>query len=520
MHDVVIRGGLVVDGSGKPGRRTDVAIDGEKISRIGNVESRGHVDIDASKSVVSPGFIDIHSHSDRVLWMDPEAHSKVRQGVTLEVVGNCGSSATYATSDRDGFEKGSWPSIADYFGALEEQGVAVNVMALVGHGSVRANVMGYDRRPPTARELQIMKRLVIQAMEQGAVGLSTGLVYTPGCFAETDEIIELCRPVHAAGGFHATHLRGEGDTLVDAVEEAIYISRETGIPLQISHHKCMGKHNWGRVSDTLAMIETANDTDSDVTVDAYAYTAGSTGMISLLPPWIHDGGRKHLLKRLEDASIRDRLRTQMVEGLPGWSGRLNGTGWENVMVVSYTPDQSFEGMMVSEIAHKLHADPFDTAFDMLISADGNVQMCIFATCEQDVEMVMKSPFSMIGSDGRALRADGALSRGKPHPRSYGNFPRVLAEYWRRRRIFGLETAVHKMTGMPAERLGLSDRGLLREGAYADIVVFSPELVRDTATFSNPHQYPEGILHVVVNGTITVVDGNHTGHLGGKVLRKT
>jgi len=532
LFDVIIKNGYVIDGAGNPWFKADVGIQNEKIARTGklNTEEATKI-IDALGLVVSPGFIDMHSHSDFLLLINPKAESKIRQGVTTEVVGNCGGSAAPLNEVMKEdikkttplFEEAKleldWSTMREYLNRLDRQGIALNVVPLVGHENVRVPVIGFDNRAPKEAELEEMKKVLVQAMEDGAFGMSTGLIYPPGCYAKTDELIELSKVVASYGGIYTSHIRGEGRELLNSVKEAIEIGEKARLPVEISHHKAGGKNNWGRVKESLKIIDEARARGIDVTCDVYPYIAASFGMSSMLPPWAHEGGTEKLLERLRDPKTRERLRREMEEGLPDWSSPFRTAGWNATMIARCRKNPDFEGKSIAEITQAKRVDPFEFVFNLLIEESASVSVVRFAMCEEDVRTVIQHPVSMIGTDGSAFAQYGVLGEGKPHPRSYGTFPRVLGKYVREEKIVTLENAVRKMTSLPAQKLGLRDRGLVKEGMYADIAIFDPKRVIDKASYTDPHQYPEGIEYVLVNGKIVIERGEHTGVLAGKALRK-
>jgi len=532
MFDLIIKNGHVIDGTGTPRFKADVGVKGEKIANIGKLDKEKALKvIDASRFVISPGFIDMHSHSDSVLLMNGKAESKIRQGITTEVIGNCGSSAAPLNELmkekmrktvpllKEAKLKLDWSTMREYLNRLEKQGTSVNVVPLVGHANLRVCTMGFDNRAPSKNELKTMKKMLAQAMEEGAFGMSTGLIYPPGCYAKTDELIELSKVVARYGGIYTSHIRGEGETLFTSVKEAIEIAEKAKVPVEISHHKAGGKANWGKVKETLKMMDEARAKGIGVTCDVYPYIAASFGLSAMLPPWVHEGGHKELLKKLRDPKIRNRLRREMEEGLQGWSSPLRAAGWEATFIARSRNHPEFEGKSIAEIVQARKVDPFEFVFNLLIQEKTAVSVVRFAMCEEDVRTVMQHPLSMVGTDGSAVAPYGVLGKGKPHPRSYGTFPRVLGKYVREEKILTLENAIHKMTSLPAQKLGLRDRGLIGEGMYADLTIFDPEAVLDKATYIEPHQYPDGIQYVIVNGKIVVNRNEHTGILAGKALRK-
>ncbi len=528
MLDVKIEGATVIDGTGAAGGRTDVGVRDETIAAIGDLsrEAAGRV-VPAAGKVLAPGFIDMHSHSDWSLWANRRSESKVRQGVTTEVVGNCGfSPAPAATEHLDDLKAFAlrltpamhfrWRSMGEYLDALDADGLGLNTVQLVGHGALRIAAMGFARRPPTPDELARMQRLLAEALEAGAWGMSTGLIYAPSSYATTEEVVEVARALRGRG-FYASHIRGEGDSLLAAVREAITIGREADLPVQISHIKAAGRPNWGKVADALALIDAAVAEGLDVLADAYPYTASSTLLRTLLPDWALEGGIEAMLGRLRDPGTRERIRHD-VEAPAASQSLVQRVGWENVMIASAPNRKEAEGRRVSELAVARSLPPFDAVVEVIEAEAGKGQMILFQLDEADVRRALAHPRVMIGSDGSALAPYGELGEGKPHPRNYGTFPRVLGEYVREQRVLPLAQAVHKMTGLPARRLGLKDRGVVRVGARADLVVFDPRAVGDRATYEEPHRYPVGVEHVLVNGRFVIKDGEHTGSLPGTVLR--
>jgi len=519
-YDILIENGFVIDGAGNPWFKADVGILGDLVESVGNLRSAdARRRINARGLVVAPGFIDIHSHSDFTVLVDPRVESKVRQGVTTEVVGNCGTSAAPMSQEvrayrerymREPFpSEPRWETMEDYLNLIDERGASFNIVALVGHGTVRQNVMGFEMRAPTDSELRGMKRLVAEAMKDGAWGMSTGLIYPPSCYADTSEIVELARVLPEYGGVYFSHIRGEGETLLDAVKEAIEIGESAGVSVEIAHFKASGRRNWGKTVESLRLIEEARNRGTDVTFDQYPYIASSTGLTALLPHWSQEGGVERLIQRLRDPVER----LKIADGIES-----DVRDWNNVVISSAGKHPQYEGKSLSEIARTEKKDPVDAAFDLLIAEETRVGVVLFEMDEEDVRRVMSSPYMMVGSDGRAVAPRGSLGTGKPHPRYYGTFPRVLGHYVREK-VITLQEAVRKMTSLPAQRLGLRDRGLLREGFKADITIFDPNEIRDEATFTDPHRFPSGIPYVIVNGTLVVDEAAHTGALAGRALRK-
>ena len=526
MFDLKIAGGTVLDGTGAPPRRADVGITGDRIEAVGDLASEGAGrTLDVAGLTVTPGFIDIHSHSDWRLWGNRRAESKIRQGVTTEVVGNCGFSPAPVSDEFREELRGfalyvpegmdfSWNSTRDYLRRYEDEGVALNVVQLIGHGTLRLAAMGFARRPPTAREQATMERLMDESMADGAAGLATGLIYAPGSYAATDEIVGIAKRAGARRGLYASHIRGEGATLLDAVREAIQIGREGGLPVQVSHIKAAGRAHWGRVKDALALIDAARAEGLDVRADVYPYTASSTSLRTLMPDWVLEGGIEAMLGRLTEPTSRARIRAEITGG----AGMLSrGLGWEDVMIAYAPARPDAQGRRVSEIAASRGQEPLEAAMDLLVDEAGRGNVILFQLDEADFRTALVHPHVMIGSDGSSLAVEGAMAAGRPHPRSYGTFPRVLGHYARDERIITLPEAVRKMTGLPADRLGLTDRGVLRAGARADVVAFDAARIIDRATYEEPHRYAAGVSHVLVNGRVVVEGGEHTGALPGRVL---
>ncbi len=530
MHDIVIRNAEVIDGTGKPANRSDVAVDEGRIAEVGDLSrsSAKHV-IDAKGWAVAPGFIDMHSHADFSLPIWPTADSMLHQGITTAVVGQCGLSpaplldetraeVVAALSGFFGeFVKDvpwhEWSSIGDYLNFLTRQGISPNVLQLVGQGVIRASVMGLGEGRADQGQMATMKDQVVAAMAQGAIGLSTGLIYPPGSFTATEELIELTQTVGECNGYYFSHIRGEGDTLLESVDEAIRIGREAGTPVQISHFKAARKDNWDKSSKALQLIEKAQSEGLDVTADVYPYLAGSTSLVTMLPQWAHVGGPKEILKRLADPAARSKMSTDMQTG-----GFARGIEWSSVLITSSPNRTEYEGRYVSDLANQAGKPAYDWVFDALLKTQLDMGMAVFGMSEENRRREIQFPSMMICTDGFGLATTGPMARGVPHPRNYGAFPRVLGRYVRDLQVLTLEEAVYKMTGLPAQKLRLKDRGLIRPGFTADLVVFDPAAVSDRATYDNPHQYAAGIFHVLVNGQFVIRDGSHTGTKPGAALR--
>ncbi len=511
MLDLLIKNARLIDGTGAPWFYGSIAVQGERIAGLGQFDEPARRVVDAAGRAVTPGFIDAHSHSDDAFFKNPQAESKVRQGVTTEVIGQCGSSAAPRAPKSDHTE--SFASFAEYLELLEAQGIGVNVVPLVGHGNIRAMVMGHANRAALASELEQMCRLTEAALEAGAHGLTTGLIYPPGSYGSHEEIIALAKVVASYGGLYASHMRDEREGLLAAVAETIDVGRQARLPVHISHHKVCGEKNFGLVKESLALVDSMRREGIDVTLDQYPYTAASTGLKVVVPQWAHAGGTEAMRQRLTDSSTRDKIVGEIQSG-----GKEQ---WDCLLVSSCGKEENkrFEGRTLQEIGGMVGKEPVDACLDLLLDENFDVGMVRFAMCEEDVEYVMRHPLVMIGSDATLRATYGPLSSGKPHPRAYGTFPRVLGTYVRERGVLTLEEAVRKMTSFPAQRFQLYDRGLLRPGAYADLVMFDPDTVAELSTYSEPHAYPRGIGMVMVNGVVVIENGEHSGVLPGKVLRR-
>lgn len=527
---IAVVGGMIVDGTGSPWFYSNIYISDGIISKIGHEwEERPEVVIDASGQVVCPGFIDMHGHSDYSLLVNPFAESKVRQGVTTEVIGQCGFSlapindwsAEYLEKTMPDHIKGhvsvDWRTMDEYLNKLEERRTSINVVPFIGHGTVRMNVLRFENREPTEEELEEMKGYVREGMEAGAFGLSTGLIYPPSSYAKTEEIVELCKVVAEYKGMYASHIRGESDTLIEAVKEAIEIGEKSGCRVEISHFKASGKRNWGKTKVTCRIVEEARERGVEVAFDFYPYTASSTGLDVLLPQWALEGGVEAMLRRLRDPEARREIRSYMEDRVR--RGKYaDKEVYDIIRITDFAPNRGIQGKTVAEISKEWGLDPYETVFELLLRSEGRVGIIIHGMNEEDLLRVMRHPLSCVGSDSSCYAKYGPLSETRPHPRAYGTFARVLGYYSRERKILTMEEAIRKMTSAPASRLRLFRRGLIREGFHADLVVFDPRKVIDKATYLDPHQYAEGINYVLVNGEIVVEKGEHTKARPGKVLR--
>ncbi|HMA61048.1 MAG TPA: D-aminoacylase [bacterium] len=523
--DMIIRNGTLIDGLGNPPEKMDLGIKKDKIAAIDDL-SRADADqiLDAEGLFISPGFIDIHTHTDIELLANPKAESKIRQGVTTEVAGNCGSSPfPLRQEDHQQFRKQmrksygvdvNWTDLKGFFQALETHKSALNYMSFTGHGDLRTFAVGKNDTAPTKEQMKIMKKRLAQTMEFGSLGLSTGLEYAPGSYAETDELVELCKVVKDYNGVYATHMRSEGARVEEAIQEALTISRKSGVSLQISHLKACNRPNWKKVDNMLKVIHQAKQQGVPVMADRYPYNAWGTGLTSFLPLWARQGNTDQILQRLDNAKSRAKIRDYCSQ-----RGKLIG-GWDHIMISSCQSEKNkrWEGKYVSECVKETGKEPCEFIFDLLKAERNRVNIIGFAMDENNLKKVLKDPMVVIGSDGSAVAPYGKLGNGVPHPRYYGSFPRVLGKYCREEKLFDWLVAIKKMTSQSARKLGLNRRGVLKKGYFADITVFDPNTVIDQAAFSDPHQYPIGIEYVIVNGKPVVVKGEHTGDLPGRILR--
>jgi N-acyl-D-amino-acid deacylase len=533
MYDSAVTGGMVLDGTGRPPFRADIGINGDKICGLG-VFPRGSAgrEIPAAGLMACPGFIDTHSHSDLMALAEPELLPKIMQGITTEILGQDGiGAAPLRTETKSAWRQylaglngdppipWNWAGIEEYAQRLNKIQTATNPLLLVPLGNVRMAVMGLEDLQADETQLRAMESEVLRGMESGAVGISLGMVYMPCIYSRREEILRLCRLTGRRGGVLVVHMRSVGDLLLESVDEMISLAEEGEIPVHISHFKASGKRNWPKMKTALETLERAKDRGAEMTFDIYPYTAGSTMFLAILPPWALKGGISQTLKRLRDREIRRKVKEQFSNppprrpDEPGWDNPVNLVGWKNILISSVggAANQRWVGKDIETIAGDEGKDPAEAAFQILLEEEGRVGMIMFLMDEENVAMGLRHPQGMFCTDG--------LLGGKPHPRVYGTFPRILGRYVRERKDLILEEAVRKMTSFPAQRFGLGDRGLISEGRAADIVVFDPETVIDRATYEDPRQFPEGIRHVIVNGVHSVAEGRFTGKRGGRVLRK-
>lgn len=509
LYDIVVRNGRVLDGAGNPAIRADVAIKDGKFVRIGNIPGRGRQEIDAAGKYVSPGWIDMMDQSGATLLKNGLAENKLREGVTSAIGGEGGTPVPAE-------------GIPEYFATLERQGISINFGTYFSETQARLAVVGQENRVPTAEELTRMKAIMAQAMRAGAMGMTTALIYPPSSYAATPELIEVAKVAAQYGGIYASHIRGEGQEVVESVSEAIEIGERAGLPVEIFHLKVAYSPGWGKLmTDVGRRVDEARGRGVDVAADVYVYTAGGTGLEATIPSWAHEGGTKALKTRLADPAIRTRLKGEMETGSPGWWNIIESAGgWDGVVLANAKNAENarFEGKNLTVIAQMMGKDPADAAFDLVSQGDGRVMATYHMMSEQDIETALGFPWTSIGSDaGSALGPGQPDAIGLPHPRAYGNFPRVIARYVRDRQVLTLPDAIRKMTSWPATRMRLNDRGLIREQLAADLVVFDYERIQDRATYEQPTLDPEGIDWVIVNGQIAIDHGRHTGVRSGRVL---
>ncbi len=531
-YDVVLRGGTVYDGSGKPGIVADVAINGDTIAVVGDLSGAiGKKEIDAKGLAVTPGFVNMLSHCEVTLLLDGNSQSDIRQGVTLEVLGE-GSMGPISAKDKENWLKQmkrdpesafdiDWTTLGEYLASLEKRTVAPNVASFVGAGTVRVHEIGNENRDPKPEELERMKALVKQAMEEGAMGLTTALIYAPDNYAKTDQLIELSKVAAQYGGMYIAHMRSEGNSIFGAIDETIRIAREANLPAEIYHLKMAGKENWGKLDSVIAMIDRANKSGLHISADMYLYEAGATGLDATMPPWVQAGGITEWIKRLKDPKIRKQVLDEM---------RKPSDKWENLLLMAGTPDRvlllgfandslkRFTGKTLAEVAKVYGKSPEETAMDLVITDSTRVETAYFMMNEDNIKRQIALPYVTFGSDAGSPAAEGVFLKYKDHPRAYGNFARLLGKYVRDEKVIPLEEAVRKLTSLPAATLKIKDRGLLQPGYFADVAIFDPAKVQDHATFEKPQQYSTGMVHVFVNGTQVLKDGEHTGAKPGRIVR--
>ena len=527
--DLVITNGHIIDGTGSPWYSGDLGIRDGKIAAIGNLSAAPRKrTIDAAGKVVAPGFIDMLGQSELTILVDPRLPSKIFQGITSEITGEGGSVAplndAIIQADKSGYDyykiTPDWRTFRQYFARLEKQGMGINLASYVGATQVRRMVLGDDDKQPTPEQLEQMKALVRDAMKDGAVGVSTALEYPPAPYAKTDELIALATEAGKVGGIYATHMRNEGSAVLDAIDETLRIGRDAHIPVEIWHIKVAGKDNWGEMPQIVAKINAARAAGADVSADTYAYTAWFNGFSAFIPPWAHDGGTAKLVERLKDPAIRQRIRKDMLTPSKAWDNEWQEIPGPDAVMIGAVENPKLlpmQGKRLSEIAKLWNKDPIDALFDFLIE-DPASSVAVFGMSQPDVTLALQQPWVSIDNDSEGTSPEGLLGQAHPHPRAYGTFPRILRKYVREDKAVTLEDAIRKFSALPAQRMRLTDRGVLKAGMSADVVIFDPATVRDRATFDNPNQLSEGMEYVLVNGVPVIDQGKMTGALPGKVLR--
>jgi N-acyl-D-amino-acid deacylase len=527
--DLVITNGHIIDGTGSPWYSCDVGIRDGKIAAIGNLTAAPRKStIDAAGKVVAPGFIDMLGQSELSILVDPRLPSKIFQGITTEITGEGGSAAplndAIIQTDRPGYDHyhitPDWRTFRQYFARLERQGMGINLASYVGATQVRRMVLGDDNKQPTLEQLEQMKALVREAMKDGAVGVSTALEYAPAPYAKTEELIALAAEGGKFGGIYSTHMRDESNSVLEAIDEALRIGREAHVPVEIWHIKVAGKNNWGRMPEVVAKINAARANGADVTADTYAYTAWFNSFSAFVPPWAHDGGDAKMVERLKDPATRERIRKDMLTPSKDWDNEWQEIPGPDAIMIGVVENPKMlplQGKRLSEIAELWNKDPMDALFDFLIE-DPDAGVAVFGMSQPDVTLALQQPWVAIDNDSSGTSPEGILGQEHPHPRAYGTFPRILRKYVREDKALTLEDAIRKFSALPAQRLRLTDRGVLKAGMWADVVIFDPATVRDVATFDNPNQLSEGMDYVLVNGTPVIESGKMMGALPGKVLR--
>lgn len=531
-YAVIIRSGTVYDGSGKPGITTDIGINADTVAFIGDLSKAvGDKEIDAHGLAVAPGFINMMSHAEVSLLIDGNSQSDIRQGITLEVLGegSMGPLNEKMKSDyRDQMKRNpdwrfdiDWTTLGEYLKSLERRGVSPNVASFVGANTIRIHELGYENRAPNPEELERMKALVKQAMEEGAMGTTTALIYAPDNYATTEELIELSKVAAPYGGMYISHMRSEGNNILNAIDETIRIAREAKLPAEIYHLKLGGKENWGKLDSVIAKIDKANKSGLRITADMYTYTAGATGLDATMPPWVQEGGIKDWIKRLKDPAIRKKVLLEMRTPTDKWENLLLNAGDpDRVLLLGFTNDslKQYAGKTLGEVVNIHGKSPEETAMDLVISDSTRVETAYFLMNEENIKRQIGLKYVSFGSDAGSPTAAGMFLKYKDHPRAYGNFTRLLGKYVRDEKVIPLEEAIRKLTSLPATNLKIKKRGLLQSGYYADLAIFDPAKIQDHATFEKPHQYSTGMVHVFVNGTQVLENGEHTGATPGRVVR--
>jgi N-acyl-D-amino-acid deacylase len=528
QYDLVIRHGTVYDGTGAAGVVEDVAINRDRIAARGALGgARGRQEVDASGLAVAPGFIDMLNHAETALIADGRSQSGIRQGVTLSLFGesSMGPLSESMKSDMKARQSDikfdiTWTTLGEYLDMLASRGVSTNIASFVSAATVRANEIGYDNRPPTAEELERMRGHVRRAMREGAMGLTTALIYTPAVFAKTDELVELAKVASESGGMYIAHMRSEGNRLLEAIDETLTIAREAQIRAEIYHLKAAGQSNWPRLGDAITKIEAARKAGIPITADMYTYTAGSTGLDAAMPPWVQEGGYNAWASRLRDPAVRTRVRREMTTPGDEWENLLLAAGGEGTLLVGFKNEalRSYAGKTLAEVAKLRGTSVQDTAMDLVVEDGSRVQVVYFLMSEDNVKRQIQLPWVSFGSDAPSIAPEGVFIKTSTHPRTYGNFARLLGKYVRDEHVIPMAEAIRKLTALPAETLKVADRGRLAVGMFADVVAFDPQTIADRATYQQPHQYAIGVRHVWVNGVQVLKDGEHTGATPGRVVR--
>ena len=529
--DLLIRNGTVYSGDGGEAVKADVAISGDRIAAVGEISGSAEVVIDASGLAVAPGFINMLSWANESLIEDGRSQSDIRQGVTLEVMGEGWSMGPLnAAMKEEMLERQwdisydiEWTTLGEYLEHLEKRGISNNVASFVGATTVRIHVLGEEDRAPTPEELERMKALVAEAMEEGALGVGSSLIYAPAFYSTTEELIELNRVASRYGGRYISHIRNEGGQLLEAVDELITIAREADIGAEIYHLKAGGRENWSKMDEVFRRVEAARAEGLDITADMYTYTAGATGLDAAMPPWVQEGGHDAWVARLQDPEIRARVIAEMRTAGDGWENLYHSAGGaDKLLLLGFKNDdlKPLTGKTVAEVAQMRETSPEDTMVDLVIEDDSRVGTAYFLMSEENIHKKIAMPWVAFGSDAESLAPEGVFLKSNPHPRAYGTFARLLGKYVREEGVISLSEAIRRLTSFPAANLGIDDRGRLREGYYADITIFDPETIQDHATFAQPHQYATGVIHVLVNGVPVLVDGEHTGATPGRFVRRS
>jgi len=538
MFDLLIKNALIIDGSGSKGYKGEIGISGDKISAVApDLKASAKRVIDAGGNVVCPGFIDAHGHSDFTLFVNNKGESKIRQGITTEVTGNCGFTAgpitkkhkddliyylantiVFSDEERENWE---WKTQSEFLKHTAKDGLSFNVAPLVGQGMIRVGTVGFDDRIPEKEEMEEMKNMLRAELSEGFFGMSMAFSYEPGNYMKEEESVELCKVLKEYGGIYTVHLYDQGKKLVESVKQVIDIGKKSGCRVEISHLKAKYKVNWGKTAEAIRLIEKAKEEGLDIAFDVYPYEAYGSGLIDLMPPWVKKDGPRVMCEKLKEKDVREKVIHDMENGISGWETIMESEGWENlVQIASLRTEENkkYEGKTIAEISKQRNCSGYEAVTDLIIEEDASVKCIWFAMSEEEVINIMKHPDVLFGTDGRACATYGKLSKGAVHPRYYGTYPRILGHYVRERKALALEEAIRKSTSAPARHFKISERGEIKENYYADLVIFSPEKIKETSTFPSPHNYPEGIDFVIVNGEIVIEKGEHSGKLPGKILK--